>query len=475
MSAAVLFVLTSALAGLLISQPNGSRVAFAAGAAVALLIASVRAPRATLVGLLVWLVALGLVRRLMSHGGAISGTEDPLLLVGPSTWGVLVLTALSGRALHDRTRLTSAVLLLVALLTVSVLNPLQGGLGVGLGGLLIVVVPMGAFLIGRSFVDDRLFSRLLQVAAGLGIASALYGLFQTFVRMPSWDAAWVEAKGYAALNVGGVIRSFASFSSASEYAGFLGISIVIWVAHARGLRWPLTAAILALLSAALWYQSSRGIVVITVAAVGLVLSARTGMSWARSVLVCVVVIALVPTVVGRVAPSSFSENPADRLAEHQVDGLADPFGEGSTLPFHIELVGNGLRGAIRDPLGRGVGAVSIAADKFGGAGVSTEADPGDVAVALGMPGLLTYLAILSLGLSATYRLARRRRDTLSLAALGILVATSLQWLDGGQYSVAFWPWLVLGWVDRATASTDEPKGPGFAGLPRRAKFGITHV
>jgi hypothetical protein len=31
----------------------------------------------------------------------------------------------------------------------------------------------------------------------------------------------------------------------------------------------------------------------------------------------------------------------------------------------------------------------------------------------------------------------------------VLVITLLQWLNGGQYAVAFLVWLVLGWVDRA--------------------------
>jgi hypothetical protein len=43
----------------------------------------------------------------------------------------------------------------------------------------------------------------------------------------------------------------------------------------------------------------------------------------------------------------------------------------------------------------------------------------------------------------------RRRDALSLVALGVLVVTLLEWLNGGQYAVAFFLWLTLGWIDRA--------------------------
>ncbi len=102
-----------------------------------------------------------------------------------------------------------------------------------------------------------------------------------------------------------------------------------------------------------------------------------------------------------------------------------------------------------------------------------------MAVALGLPGLLAYGVILVSGLRLALSTAQRRRDVLSLAALGIVAVTVLQWLNGGLYSVAFLPWLVLGWMDRprVLAATPDPttaaaasSGPG-PGQARGARAG----
>jgi hypothetical protein len=93
--------------------------------------------------------------------------------------------------------------------------------------------------------------------------------------------------------------------------------------------------------------------------------------------------------------------------------------------------------------------VTIAGTKFGGAGASSEADPGNVAIAWGIPGLLVYAVIVLEVIRKGYRVAvRRRRDWVAPAALAIIILTSLQWLNGGQYAVAFLPWLLMGWLDR---------------------------
>jgi hypothetical protein len=465
---ASLVVAMAAVVGLLVASPGGLRIATALTVALALILIAFRLPQAVWYLLVVWSVSLGLVRRLISSVSPKEPSGDPLLLVGGAVWVALLALAVERGAFANRTRLTTAVLVLWSLLLVSAVNPLQGGLAVGLAGSLVVVVPMSAFFVGRALVDDRLLSRLLWLVACLGLVVAGYGTVQAFRGFPSWDAAWIRDEGYAALNVRGTIRPFASFSAGSEYAVFLGIGVVAWFAQARGvLRWPIVAAALALLSTALWYEASRGIIVMTVAAIWLVLAARVGLRLWRSLLLGAVIIAALPFVLGVLAPSQFSSAPTDRLAQHQVEGLSDPFGETSTLPLHIEMVQRGLASSLREPLGVGVGATTIAANKFGGTHQNTEADLGNVPVATGMPGLLAYGAVVALGMPRAYRLAATRRDAVSLAALGILAVTFLQWLTGGHYAVMFWPWLVLGWVDAATsqrpASVPAKQRAGAAG------------
>ena len=447
-------ILLAGALGLFAADPGALRTVLAGTVAFLLIVAALRFPRSALTGLVVWLVALGLLRRLTSGVSPTAAWGDPLILVGSSTWIALTAVAVRSGALKRRSSLTNAVLLLATILGASAVNPLQGGLSVGLGGALLVVVPMSAFLIGRTLVDDRLLGRLLGLAAGLGIVCSLYGLFQTFVGLPSWDAQWVRNEGYTSLSVGGVIRPFSSFSAASDYAWFLGVSIIAWITYVHSrLRWPPVLAALALLSAAMWYASLRTVVVLSVVAIGLVLAAHCGLSLWRGALFAAAALLVFPPLVGYLAHSRFSASTSGSLAQHQAKGLADPFGADSTAGAHVGLVVNAVAGVVHDPLGIGVGATSIAGGKYGGKVADAEADPGNVAVAGGVPGLIAYLAVVGLGIGRTYRLACRRRDPAALAALGIVMVTLLQWLSGGHYAANFWPWLLFGWVDGAGAAS----------------------
>jgi hypothetical protein len=463
-------VTTAVVAGAMVSRPSLLRVALGATGAFLLAMVAVRLPARWVLGVLVtWMVALGLVRRLTSDISPKAAWGDPLLFIGASVWLVLALTAVHKGALRERSGLSTAVVALGLLLAVSALNPLQGGLTVGLSGALLVVVPMLAFLVGRALLDDEAFAALLWLVAALGLVVAVYGLVQTFSGFPSWDQAWIDNEGYTALNVGGVIRAFASFSAASEYAGFLGLAIVAWVAHGRRLRrWPLLASALAVLATALWYESSRGIIVLTVAAVGAMLAANARLPLGRAVIAGVIVIAALPTIVGWLAPTQPSADPGGQLTAHQVQGLTDPFGEDSTLPGHIALVRGGIESALSDPLGHGVGSITISAGKYGGVVGGAEGDPGRAPFAAGLPGLVAYLAIVVLGLTRAYRLAALRRDAVSLAALGIVVVTFLQWLNGGNYAVMFWSWLALGWVDAVSQSSHALSDQHPDGVRRRS-------
>lgn len=449
---AVALSAVAVLMGLLASEPFALRLALGTAGSFIFVVMALRLPTgAVLGGLVVWLAALGLVRRLTSGVSPKAAFGDPLLLVSAATLCVLTMLAVQRGALRGRSPLCNATIALGVLLAVSVLNPIQGGLVVGLSGALLIVLPMTAFLIGRALVNDRLLVILTWFVAWLGVGAAAYGLFQAFVGFPSWDVDWIRNEGYSALNVYGVTRAFSSFSAASEYAGYLGIALVVWIAQARGPRggvwWPIVAGATMLLATALWYQSSRGIVVIVVASVGLMFSARAGISLSRALVVGAVLVAGLPAAIAQLAPRQFSTTASDRLAQHQVEGLSDPFGEISTLPGHIDRMRDGIAGTLHDPIGVGVGSITISATKYSQTDRGTEVDPSNAGVAAGIPGLLAYLTVVVLGIGLVYRLAAKRRDPSSLAALGIVAVTFLQWLNGGQYAVIIWPWLVLGWAD----------------------------
>jgi hypothetical protein len=413
---------------------------------------AVVSPRNGLLALATWLVALGTVRRL-APGNDLSGLGDPLLLVGPALLVVLVLASPGQRRPLRASMLTYAVLAFQVLAVLSALNPLQGGLQVGLAGLLFVPAPMLGFWVGRA-TDERSMARLLRFLALLAVPVALYGLWQTLVGFPPWDQRWISSvmANYMALNVGGEVRAFSSLSSAAEYAFLLGIGIVVLVAGLRRTESAVPSlALLALLAVSVLLESSRGIVVTAALALGLMAAARLGWTRMRALTAGVVMAASLPFVVGLATPQNLGTGFISGLLAHQLQGLANPFGAASTLPLHIAILMNGLRSSLSAPLGLGVGAVSIAASHFGGVTAGTEVDPGNAAVALGIPGLALYLLIAAAGLWRAYELARSRRDFLSVTLLGVLLVTALQWFNGGQYAVAWLVWLAFGAVDAASA------------------------
>jgi hypothetical protein len=411
-------------------------------------------PGALLYLLVVWTVLLGGLRRFVSYEVGFSASSDPLLLIAPFAVILVAGAALWSGAAHPRTKLSQGVLVLTALIGLSALNPLQGSPTAGIASL-IFFVPVAAFWAGRR-IDDATLRRVLTLVALLVIPAALYGLAQLAYGFPPWDSEWINIQGYAALNVGGVFRQFSSFSSASEYAAFLAIGVVLWAwLRPGGAPRVLGFFILPPLVISLFYESARGIIFAIAATVGLLLAARRGVRLPVAAIFAAGMLMLLPLVVSHFAPATDPHaNGVGALVSHQVSGLSDPTGSRSTLPGHVQLVLAGLYSAFTNPVGGGLSKVTIAGSKFGGQGGSTEADPSNVAIALGLPGLLVYLLIVWQGFSGAYRLAVVRRTALSFAALGLLSVTFVQWLNGGQYAVAYLPWLVLGWVDRnASEST----------------------
>jgi hypothetical protein len=447
--------LAAVAGGWYLAHPGTVRPALAATISILLIALGLVAPRTVLLILIVWLAALGFTRRVMSDLGGTPDT-DPLLLIAPATLAVLALVAARYGAFRNLTLLSHSVLTLGVLTVIGALNPLQGSVKAGVGGLLFLFVPLLAFWIGRTIPEQTLASLFWAIAI-LAVPTAVYGLAQTFSGLPSWDANWVRESDFNALTVyaeGGTsyaLRPFSTFSSPAEYGYFLAIGIIAWFTF--GLRRELAipaAAASGLLAVALLYQSSRGIVFTLVGAIALITAARHRLAAVPAAVLLVAAVVSVPFVIEALAPRDTSA-----LVAHQVEGLSDPFNpEQSTLIGHLGIMLNGVTTAFSHPLGLGTSAVTLAGDRLGGARAQgTDADPSNIAVALGLPALVVYLVIVGVGLVRAYQTAVRRRDALSLAALGVLVTLFAQWMNGGQYAVAFLPWLMLGWLDRPP-STD---------------------
>ncbi len=453
----VLFgLLAAALFGALLAASVSLHVLLALAVCPLVLAVVWMSPRSTILGLAFWLVALGMVRRLVGSGSS-AGLGDPFLLVGPAVLVLLFVVACGRGALRRRSPLANAIGLLSLLVLVETLNPLQGGLLVGLGGLLFILVPMLAFWVGRSLLDDVTLRRLFRLIAALSVLSATYGLFQQFVGFPSWDERWITSNGFTALEVGnGVTRAFGNFSSAQEYAAFLSVGLVVLVSSLRNVRrvfLPIPLAAIGLVGFALVLSSVRTSLVLAAAALGSMAAARVRLRPGIALLAgALAVVAL------GIGLSHFSSaqtttsavaNPTGTLLQHDISGITDPTGSNSSLPGHLSETFDGIKSAFSQPIGYGTGSVTLASGHLGGAAnAGTESDLGNAGTGLGLLGVFLYVVVVVQGLLCAYRLAARRRDALAIAALGLLVVTLDQWLNGDLYSVAWLVWLSLGWVDR---------------------------
>lgn len=451
----VLIAVAALGVGIASTVPELLRVAVAVPAAALIVGVCLKSYRRSLIVVLLWLAVFGTFRRLLVASGASGDGGDPLLLVAPVVVGLLVVVAARKGAFRNQSRLTKNVLLLSGLVAFAALNPLQGGIAVGAGGLLFVMVPLLWFWVGRALVDDALLTRVLRMVSLVAVGAAVYGLFQVYRGFPVWDQRWIEAKGYAALYVGESVRPFASFSSSSEYVGLLAIGMVIWALRLRKADRTLPAvAALTILGWALMVASVRGALVVVPIALGMTFAASRGFGMGRTALVGVGALFVLGIAVSQFDASGVSSP----LVSRQISGLSDPFNpEKSTLPLHVDALVEGLGDGLRNPVGHGLGVITIAGEKFGSSTVSTDIDPSNVALAMGVPGLLVYGAVVFVAVGLAFRRARRERDLLHLAVLGVVLVTLFQWLNGGNYAVAPLPWLLLGWLDRpGAANRDEP-------------------
>jgi hypothetical protein len=435
----------------LAAEPSQLRVAVTVELALLAVAIGVVWPERILYGLVAWLVVLGLVRRLLTLVVP-EPANDPLLLVEPFVVGLLVLGAIRQGAFARRSALATSVAVVTAIIAVSALNPRQGGLTVGVAGLLFLLVPTLGFWIGRTICTDVVFRRVLKLVAALAVPVAVYGLVQTFAGFPHWDERWLLSveQGYQALNVGAAVRPFSTLPSSAEYAYVVAVGLAIFIAFGlRAPRLPVTAAAVALLGTALVLESSRLVVFLAAASLIAMGVGRLRIGAPAAALIVLVGFFAVSAVVGKVVSDTAGTGSTGALLTHQVQGLSNPFDTSSSTFFiHLSLVTEGLHSAIAYPAGLGAGAVSLASGKFGGAGRQSEADPSNLALAAGLPGLLTYLVLATLAFVRTYALARTRRDSLSLAALAIVTIVFLEWFNGGQYGIALLLWITLGWIDR---------------------------
>lgn len=453
--------------GLVLSVISPTHGIFAIVGLPAMAFLAFSSPRTAIMVLPVWMTLLGFFRRFTPGGGNTTLSGDPMLLIGPVAIIILWLVSNQKGLPTPKTPLSRVVFAFNVVALLEAANPAQGSLLAGTAGLLFIFVPTLAFWVGRRFVDEALLWRVAWTVAILSLLSACYGLYQQFVKFPTWDLVWIDSKGYTALNLGsGVVRAFSFFSSAQEYAVFLSMGVVSWAALAtRRVRWPLPLhlAALATVATALFYESQRTSVFITAMALGVIYGARrrmrpvtVGIAGVISVVLLVVFAGAIGGGGGGSSALQGEQSASSVLVNHQLDGITDPTGSGSSLPGHIKATRVGINQGFKHPLGHGSSSVNLASSRYTAKDVKgTEYDPGNMGIAFGIFGLVIYVLLLFRLTGTGYSMAVRRRDPLGVFVLGIVMATFLQWTNGNLYSVCWLLWLVVGAGDGISARASE--------------------
>ena len=151
--------------------------------------------------------------------------------------------------------------------------------------------------------------------------------------------------------------SWRTFSSAAEYAQYVGAAAIVaavFAIHRKG--WA--ALLIPILATALFLSSVRTTLILAVVALIVVMIFRSVRrpAWAATASVLVVLLGVGLMQVLAPALEGHARQTQSDLVEHQLGGVADPLhSEQSTLSIHAEEVRKGMVQSFHYPLGRGSG------------------------------------------------------------------------------------------------------------------------
>lgn len=435
-------------------EPDKVRLLLAASVITVLTAFSQKKPTLVMYLLLIYLPFLGFFRRVLIPMAGWN-SMDPFVIVGPAM--IIFLATkwfydkyIKKEAIENDSFLFKMVRFMLVIDLLQVVNPLQGSIMTGVAGIMFYITPICYMILSRRHMDERKMRIIIGTVFIIGIIISLYGYKQFFFGYSSFENMWVEISGYTALKVYSVTRPISTFTSASEYAHYLGITAVIgWVyfLKAKFLNKVFALIGVALIYSALFIASARGIILTATAAMTIVSIMSVRSVFHKVVISAVAGVALVGLFIG-----ISKLNTDNDLIYHSVIGLTDPLGEHSTTVGHWHLMIEGFAKGFTNPLGHGLGSTTIAAGKFSGTAVSSEVDLSNKFLATGLLGGVVFLIILVKTLTLAFKNAGR--SMVHLIILGVLVAEAGQWLNGGHYSLVGLIWIMIGYLDKTTAAAD---------------------
>jgi hypothetical protein len=422
---------------------------------------------AGLVGMMVFEPLRGFLRRAQYIFLPYTNT-DPIHLVTPFVTFLAFAALLQKRrlAMFLETRQARLVSLLALIYFLQIFNPLQGGLSVGFSGALFILVPVAWFYFGHA-VNPEFLRKAFVLLVIAGLITSCYGLYHLAYGFPSFEQYWLDhTDAYESIAVGNIKRALATFSSAEEWGRYIELGAIVAfgfgaaaISKLRRAGWFLAGIALTVM---LLFTGQRTAIfgLILGTAVLVVIGGRTfqGVVFRLTALMIpvllVAALAQAPTsddMMGRGEDERFQT-----VLSHSTRGALNPTKEGSLqerFTIWTYLATEIIPGS---PYGRGLGATSLAVNRFDKSSVLPPVDSYFISsvVTCGLPAALLFMFILT---RATVRSWKQFRISVPgshdaqtwRVAAALLPALMLNSIFGNTftlYSVAPLGWLLVGWI-----------------------------
>ena len=452
-------LLAALLGGMLVALVVVSRVSPWLAMCVLVMVLSIIAllnPRTAIFLTLPYMAVQGDVRRVLSLG--MPAGSDPLVLVGPIIVMLLTSVALLQNRLKRGTPLAKLVLILLMIMGVQVLNPRQGGLMVGVMGVLCVMVPMCWFWVGQAwgnarFVDSFLYGAVVPTAVVAGV----FGFVQVFVGRPEYQEAWVQLLYAGRPHTHDINRPFGFFISVSEFTKFLSVGLLLLIASLFVRKPRLMLLGFPVMATSLFLASARGPIMGCCGSIvflsAMLAKTRAG-AMARVAAASVLLLGGLAWTMSELNDLEFESAGMEYLVKHQTEGLLNPLDEKkSTGVGHAHGMVSGVVEGIKRPLGIGLGAATHVSSSYGGLTAAKEVDVSNMFVCLGVVGGVLYALLYYRVYSGIVRTWVATRAPLLLSLMAVLMALNLNWLNTGEYSTVALAWFCVGVLDRQMSRT----------------------
>lgn len=396
--------------------------------------------------IILWLILLGLIRRLMIPFAGWS-SQDPLLLVSTAA-AILLWWNARQETPKKRDALTYCTIFFLFVVIAQVFNPNQTIVD-GALACIFWIPPLIWFFVGRTTkISDH--KKVIAIIMFMSVPVALHGLYQNYFGLLPFEYTWVGVGNFGAsiFYEGFRVRAFSTLVSPQEYGNYLSFALLfLWGTILAGHSHKvLRIALFVFLIYALFLQGSRSIFGLFVISILV-----TSFIWTRSPAVRLGLFAFTAFVGGAMAVAPVPELGDGNIAvivEHQLSGLLDPTNPEDTGQLHFGMIQNGFLKSFDNPLGVGTAPGTTVSVKKIGSSVSTENDVSTIFVTLGvLPGIV-YLLFLLAVVTAAIRRFHIHRSAYSIAVVGVFVATFGHVWSGGLYAVSAFVGLAIGGLSR---------------------------